>query len=92
MRIYKYKIEHGHNKIKVPKGSVPISVGAQAGPEIVGDEAVIYFTIPNGDPHDVLIHIIAFHTGEDFSMGGNKFIGTIMMDHGSYVLHVFQEL
>lgn len=86
--IYKYALHHGDNGLTLPSDSIPLSVAGQ-------NDVVMMWVLHQRDPNTTRLYLRNFYvanTGEDFNLGYSKFIGTVLLDNGSYVKHVFEQL
>ena len=88
--IYKYDLIMGDNKLKLPEGSIIIGAKSQY------NNIVIYILVePRVDLNDCITRkICCMTTGtniEDYSTDNYTFIDTIMLNDGSYVVHVLED-
>lgn len=86
MKILKYHINApGLDIIEIPEGAEILSVGHQ--------NNVLYLWA-KVEPKNKLIQrkIESFETGEDLSSHIRHFLGTVLLDDGKYVLHIYQRL
>lgn len=82
-KIFKYKIDPGHNLVLMPSSSTVISAAEQMG-------FMVIWAIVDPQCKPVEREIYAAGTGHDFHQRGMKFINTVQMPSG-LVWHVFSD-
>jgi len=89
IRIWKMNIGKGLNELKMPEGSMPLSV------KIQHFQPTIWFLVPVGgqglaSPKKEVFNIYGCETGDRYYMNTNDvFLGTTLQKDDSYVLHFF---
>lgn len=84
MIIHKYTIHVGVNKFEFPEGHKVLCVQAQ------GDEIQMWVAFNPDVSHKVTRYFMAFMTGVGIHERLSEFIGTIQLEGGSLVFHVFE--
>jgi len=83
-RIFKYLLDQGEQVINMPCGSTILSVDEQ------NDEIVLYAMVnPDVNPVSAGRRILVVGTGWEFSLNVEKFIGTVKLEYGALMFHVF---
>lgn len=86
MKIWKFLLStgHGEEKVVVPQVSRVLSVGVQ------GNRPVLWCECEPGATTRVL-RVFTAETGKESPADTFHFLGTLLMDGGNYVLHVYCE-
>jgi hypothetical protein len=82
MRIHKYPINARQYTINCRHGAKILSVGVQ------GEIPMIWAMVNPANPPSP-IRVIMMLTGEDMPEGNWDFLGTVLLEGGNYVLHVY---
>jgi hypothetical protein len=84
-KIYKYELKPGTDThLNLPIGSEVLSVQNQ------NEKIILYVKFDSEYEEDLRgRHFLAAHTGSELFGVIGKFIGTVMLDGGSYVCHIF---
>ena len=88
MKVWKYELEPGDNKIQMPSNSEPLSVGWQH------DTVVMWVQVPGeplpGSPAEVR-RFLWVATGQRIYHKHTRFLGTVQ-DPDHFVWHIFEVL
>ncbi len=83
--IHKYILRDGDSKISVPINHKVLSVGNQ------DDKVCVWIEV--NTRHKLSDKVFEVYcTGQQIPDGNRKFIGTVLLDSGCFVLHVYERL
>jgi len=83
MQIWKYELSPGRNEIKMPKNSIVLDVQEQYGKPIM-------WVLVNTYVPMVTRILDVYTTGDNIVKMPGDYIGTIQLNSGSLVFHVFE--
>jgi len=83
IKMYKYPINKDRQKLDLPKGSVIHSVENQYG------NVVLYALINTATEERETYEIMVYSTGQEFIEEGQEFLGTVNLQGGQLMFHVF---
>lgn len=81
--IHKYRISDYHWNVGMPAGAEILSVQSQ------NNEVTIWALVDFGVEPEVR-EFRLIKTGQEFSPGNLKFLGTVQLDQSTFVVHVFE--
>ena len=88
MKIYKYILNAEVNKIKMPKDSIVLSVHEQ------GIDICIWVLFDERNEkilkERTFLMVVTGSEYKGYNLSKNNYIGTVLVDLGHYVLHVFE--
>lgn len=85
MKIFKYKLSIGITTLKIPAPAKILSVQTQEG------EPMVYAMVDDKKEF-VEKKILTVMTGKENDLEGFRFIGTLMLSGGMFVLHAFEKV
>lgn len=85
-KIYKYLVKPGTNKIELPKHSTILTAKEQY------ENAYIWVEFNEAFENDTESRIIkAVMTGDNSELGAYRYIDTVMLGDGRFVIHVYEK-
>jgi len=83
--IYKVELKLGVNTFMVGEVFRPLSVGAQY------NKLVMWFEYDYLANADTTITVNVYHTGVVIPENPGRFLGTVILEDGQYILHVYSD-
>jgi hypothetical protein len=87
MKIFKYELLtnfNGSQAIEMPQGAIVLTVQVQRNQPVL-------WAMVNPDAPKVRRRFWMFPTGDDGEMLGKDYVGTVQLDRGDFVIHVFTD-
>jgi hypothetical protein len=84
-KIYKYEISERRTRLYLPKGHVIRHVATQR------DQICIWAEVNTNEKEEVCVFISVYGTGQAIPDRGETYLGTVLIDNGEFVWHVYQE-